>query len=441
MSEWAKVRLKDIAEIKIGGTPSRTISAYWASEGQDGHQWCAISDLKGRYISETKERITDSGVINSNVKLLNAGSFVMSFKLSIGRGAILKSPMYTNEAIAGFESKGAINSDFLYYVLPQAALRSVTDVAVKGATLNKESLGNIVLSIPASESQQGCIANILQTIDEAIEKTEQLIEKYQQIKAGLMNDLFTRGIGADGKLRPPREQAPELYWESPIGWIPMGWKVLRVSEVVESLIDGPFGSNLKSEHYVLEPGVPVVRLQNITSYSYADSDRAFISDEHALNLIKNKVLPGDVLIAGLGEERYPVGRACCYPDDFPSAINKADCFRARCDQSVMNNQFFMLFLNSHIAKTQIRKFEQGVTRPRVNTGNLKKIFSVVPSIREQRRFVNKFNAVSKVMKSHADELNKYRKQKSGLMHDLLTGKVSVSADLPVEPVSPEEGAA
>ena len=84
MSEWAKVRLKDIAEIKIGGTPSRTISAYWASEGQDGHQWCAISDLKGRYISETKERITDSGVINSNVKLLNAGSFVRSFKLSIG---------------------------------------------------------------------------------------------------------------------------------------------------------------------------------------------------------------------------------------------------------------------------------------------------------------------------------------------------------------------
>ena len=67
------------------------------------------------------------------------------------------------------------------------------------------------------------IARILQTIDQAIEKTEALIEKYQQIKAGLMHDLFTRGIGADGKLRPPREQAPELYQQTPIGWIPKEW--------------------------------------------------------------------------------------------------------------------------------------------------------------------------------------------------------------------------
>ncbi|MDQ7074089.1 MAG: hypothetical protein Q9O24_02825 [Gammaproteobacteria bacterium] len=63
----------------------------------------------------------------------------------------------------------------------------------------------------------------LQTIDQTIEKTEALIEKYQQIKAGLMHDLFTRGITADGKLRPPREQAPELYQETSTGWIPKDW--------------------------------------------------------------------------------------------------------------------------------------------------------------------------------------------------------------------------
>ena len=57
-----------------------------------------------------------------------------------------------------------------------------------------------------------------------IANTEALIQKYQQIKAGLMHDLFTRGITSDGQLRPPREKAPELYKETAIGWIPKEWK-------------------------------------------------------------------------------------------------------------------------------------------------------------------------------------------------------------------------
>ena len=79
------------------------------------------------------------------------------------------------------------------------------------------------LYIPRDTNQQTVIANALNSIDQTIEKTEALIQKYQHIKAGLMHDLFTRGIGADGKLRPPREEAPELYQETAIGWIPQDW--------------------------------------------------------------------------------------------------------------------------------------------------------------------------------------------------------------------------
>lgn len=441
MSEWRSVRLSDVVDIRIGGTPSRSISAFWASDRQEGHLWCAISDLKGRYISETSERITDAGVENSNVKLIEAGSFIMSFKLSIGRGAMLCRPMYTNEAIAGFVPKGNISSNFLYYTLPQVAANAVTDTAVKGATLNKDSLGKIRLRIPQDKTIQEKIVQILQTIDQAIEKTEQLIEKYQQIKAGLMHDLFTRGIGADGKLRPPREQSPELYQETPIGWIPKDWTVLPIESVIESLTDGPFGSNLKSEHYVPEPGVRVVRLQNVNSYQYGDSDKAFVSEKHSNFLFKNKVVSGDVLIAGLGEERYPVGRACCYPEGLPYAINKADCFRARCNESLMKNFFLMLFLNSDLARKQIRRYEQGVTRPRINTGNLKKLCTILPSLAEQNEFVSRFEVVQKQLNVNAGSLEKLKKQKSGLMNDLLTGKVPVSVDPVKAPLSLEQGAA
>ncbi|NOT84993.1 MAG: hypothetical protein HOP02_09535, partial [Methylococcaceae bacterium] len=278
--------------------------------------------------------------------------------------------------------------------------------------------------IPDFNEQQK-IAAILTTIDQAIEKTEALIEKYQHIKAGLMHDLFTRGIGADGKLRPPREQAPELYQHTPIGWIPRDWDFGSISSIMESITDGPFGSNLKTEHYVIDLGVRVIRLQNIQAMSYNDNDRAYVSDKHAAFLLRNKVLSGDILIAGLGEDRYPVGRACLYPDNLPPAINKADCFRLRCKVDEAENLFVMFYLNTEYARIQIRKYEQGVTRPRINTGNFKKLIIPKPSINEQKIITDQLMTVAEKIEIENKRNQKFKMEKSGLMHDLLTGKVQV----------------
>lgn len=89
---------------------------------------------------------------------------------------------------------------------------------------------------PFGEQQR--IADILSTIDEAIEQTEALIAKTQQIKAGLIEDLFTRGVSPDGQLRPPYEEAPVIYKESPLGWIPKEWNVLAAREVCSLITKG-----------------------------------------------------------------------------------------------------------------------------------------------------------------------------------------------------------
>ncbi|KJS08972.1 MAG: hypothetical protein VR73_03795 [Gammaproteobacteria bacterium BRH_c0] len=334
-----------------------------------------------------------------------------------------------SSTVCKLSTSGAIDCDLLYYILAYNFEWIQNRRTGTGIPHVPKDIGRILkITYPSKKSEQIKISQILQTTDQAIEKTEALIEKCQQIKAGLMHDLFTRGIGPDGKLRPPREQAPELYQETPIGWIPKEWKLQEVNEVVDSIVDGPFGSNLKTEHYVSDPGVRVVRLQNVTEYQYNDADRAYISDRHALSLARNVVVGEDVLIAGLGEERYPVGRACTYPPDLPAAINKADCFRARCIPQVLMNKFFMLFLNSTFARQQVRRYEQGVTRPRINTGNLKRLLVLVPFLKEQVEIVNKFDAVQFRLASEELKLEKLKKQKSGLMHDLLTGKVPVTVD-------------
>ena len=90
----------------------------------------------------------------------------------------------------------------------------------------------LVPSLP----EQRKIARILSTVDDLIERTEALIAKHRAIKQGLMHDLLTRGVDASGRLRPPREEAPGLYRESAVGWVPMEWEVV------------PFGHWLVGSH-------------------------------------------------------------------------------------------------------------------------------------------------------------------------------------------------
>ena len=118
-----------------------------------------------------------------------------------------------------------LDINFVFYWL-HSYIKKVNDITAATTVkhLSTRDIRKAKARIPSLRVQKR-IGLILQTIDQTIEKTEALIEKYQQIKAGLMHDLFTRGIGADGKLRPPREQAPELYQQTPIGWIPKEWGI------------------------------------------------------------------------------------------------------------------------------------------------------------------------------------------------------------------------
>ena len=226
---WKTVRLSEQVEIAIGGTPSRAVPMFWSNRPM-GHPWLAISDLRSKYVSDTSEHISELGVRSSNVKLIPAGSTVMSFKLSVGRTAIVTRPTYSNEAIAAFLPRtGAVNSAWLYHVLPRSATTVVADVAVKGATLNKAKMAEMTVLLPAP-AEQATIALVLDTLDTAIRQTEVIIEKLKLVKQGLLHDLLTRGIDDNGELRPPQSEAPHLYKESVLGWIPRDWLLVRVDE-------------------------------------------------------------------------------------------------------------------------------------------------------------------------------------------------------------------
>ena len=170
---WTESLVKDEFKLSMGKTPARNNPECWDN---GTHKWVSISDMSSytRYTGDTSEYITDYAIADSGIKAVPKGTIIMSFKLSIGRTAITSEDLYTNEAImafAGFDEK-KFNIDFLHFLIANKNWLLGAKQAVKGQTLNKESIGNAKIIIPPIEAQEE-FASIYNQAD----KSESVIQK------------------------------------------------------------------------------------------------------------------------------------------------------------------------------------------------------------------------------------------------------------------------
>ncbi len=162
------------------------------------------------------------------------------------------------------------------------------------------------------------------------------------------------------------------------------WPLMNFRDVSERFSDGPFGSNLKTEHYQ-DYGVRVVRLQNIGVGEFNDEDKAFISEDHFESLKKHTCKPGDILIATMGD---PNIRSCVLPETIPVAINKADCIQMRPNINVVIAEYINSLLNSSSAIYLVENLLHGQTRSRISMGQLSRLNIPIPPIKLQHKFIN-----------------------------------------------------
>jgi type I restriction enzyme, S subunit len=185
---------------------------------------------------------------------------------------------------------------------------------------------------------------------------------------------------ARGKYKEPA--APDISSLPPA---PKGWTWATIEQLAacepNAITDGPFGSNLKTEHYT-QQGPRVIRLQNIGDGMFVD-EYAHISDEHFAKLQKHRIHAGDLVIAGLSENPP---RSCMIPETVGPAIVKADCIRFK-THNLLSAKFVSYALNSDPVRRRTRALVHGVGRPRLNLGEIKSIIIPVPPLLEQTRIV------------------------------------------------------
>jgi len=274
------------------------------------------------------------------------------------------------------------------------------------------------IALPHVE-QQKKIAQILDTLDTAIRETEALIDKLKAVKQGLLHDLLTRGIDANGQLRPPQSEAPQLYKESPLGWIPREWDVQPLAAYTASEIT--YGIVQAGPH--VTDGVPYIRTGDMSGDALVRESMLCTSRRIANSYARSEVRTGEIVMA----IRATVGKVLPVPDDLDGANLTQGT--ARISPNSKTDGAFLLWAIRHSRAQQAIQLEiKGTTFAEITLGALRQVPIAAPmDLTEQREIAKRLTAIDERLRVEQEGLAKRISEKSGLMDDLLTGRVRVTS--------------
>jgi type I restriction enzyme S subunit len=418
MSEWKIVTVDEFADVISGATPATNIPEYW-----DGDiEWVTPVDLSrtnSRYLYSTIRKLSNKGLENSSVSLLPTNSVVMSSRAPIGYFAITTKEFTTNQGCKSFTMKKNQDAEYHYYnFLFNVDLFKRFGSGSTFMEISKSDIEKLVFTIPTSLAKQRKIARILSTLDAVIEKTEAAIAKYQAIKAGMMQDLLTRGIeSATGKLRPSHEDAPELYKKSELGWVPKEWEVVRLDAACAKIQDGTHFSPQSTTGSFMYLTSKNVR------FGYLDiSNVGWISEQEQIGIYKRcNVKYGDILLTKDGANTGNVA--------FNSITEEYSLLSSvaflRCDEIIFHNYFLFHILLSPSMQQAISDLMSGNAITRLTLSKIDAILVVKPSYPEQCLIAKNKNTIHELVEQEKIVLWKNNHLKQALMSDFLTGKVRV----------------
>lgn len=208
------------------------------------------------------------------------------------------------------------------------------------------------------------------------------------------------------------------FKDTEIGRIPEEWEIYPLSSIVSDMADGPFGSNLKTEHYISEKQVRVVQLSNIGDDGWHNSNTKYTSFTHASTLSRCIIPTGSVLIAKM----MPAGRAIICPNIDSQYILGSDVVRITCNTKV-EPKYFVYYTKSKLYLEQISDYTQGSTRQRTSISKLKTMQIVIPPAKEQYSIASALTSINNLISSLGKLIEKKKNIKQGAMQQLLTGQI------------------
>jgi type I restriction enzyme S subunit len=389
--DWEVISLRDVSEINMGqsppsedcnekeeGLPFYQGNAEFGSKYPSPKKWC-----------EKPKKIADEGDILISVRAPVGEINIAPHKCCIGRG------------LAAITAK-SIYSQFLYHLL--FLRRKYLQKISQGSTfeaINSKELSDLLIFLPAVKEQKK-IAEILTTLDAAIEKTDQIIEKTKEVKKGLMQKLLTCGIGH------------KKFKKTEIGEIPEEWEVIRLKDITQNFYNGGTPDTKNKDYW--DGNIPW-----ITGADFEDQKikqfRRYITDEGVKNSATNVVPKGNLLVV----TRTGVGKLAIAPFDI--AISQ-DITGVILNLEKVLPQYIYWYLG--YKSTRLRSIIQGTSINGLLREDLEIFPIVLPKIDEQKQIAEILSSIDEEIEKESNHKEQLELLKKGLMQVLLTGKIRVS---------------
>ena len=361
-----RYKLKEIFDLQMGKTPSRNNPDYWCTED---NKWISIADLTktGKYISDTKEFLSDAAVKESGIKIIPANTVIMSFKLSIGKTAITAEDMYSNEAIMAFHDKHAVDilPEYIFYLFKYRNWDESSNKAVMGKTLNKATLAEMEIDVCSIKKQREIVA---------------VLDKMMRVLVNREKELFL----LDNLIKA---RFVEMFGDPDIN--PKGWTECALSEKLNVVGGYAFKSNMFDE----DGGIPVLRIGNINNGYFKPVNLVYWQEDEKLE--RYAMYPGDLVMSltgTVGKDDY--GNVCILGDDY--------------EMYYLNQRNAKLEIKEGIDKfyiSQLLKFEQikkkltgisrGVRQANIYNKDILNLVVPVPPIELQNQFAEFVKQIDK----------------------------------------------
>lgn len=358
-----KHKLKDIFDLQMGKTPSRNKTEYWIARD---YKWISIADLTRttKYISETKEYLSESAVEESGIKIIPANTVVMSFKLSIGKVAITSEDMYSNEAIMAFHDKHIVEilPEYIFYMFKYKNWDEGSNKAVMGKTLNKASLSEIEVNICPIEKQKKII-QVLDKLADIISGREQELKLLDELIKARFVEMFGDPIINERK-----------------------WLTKQLGEVCTKITDGEHQNPLFTES-----GIPMVMANNIRTFVVFESCKYISKNDYEKFSRKCKPEKGDILLVSRGAT---IGRCCINDSDIPFALMGSVILIKNNPQYVLS-EFLCNWLQNEAITKEIYTTSSASAQQAIYMKDLNKKLIYIPPLRVQEKFSEFVNQVNK----------------------------------------------
>ena len=357
-------KLSDVFDLQMGKTPSRDNNMYW----KDGNlPWVSIADLSKSqiYIENSKEMITNLAAKDTLMKCIPQDTVIMSFKLSLGKTAITRTPLYTNEAIMAFVDKKVIQIEpkYIYFLFRNIQWGQYTNNAVKGKTLNKKFFSDFQINIP-EYIQQTKIASILIRINKILEYKHSLIKAYDALIKSRFVELF-----GDPVLNEK------------------GWDLTSLESVCQSIYGGGTPSKKIKEYYMgtipwvtskdMKSDIIVDSIEHITQVAIDNSSTKIIPPESVLIVIRSGILKHTLPVC-INKSRVTINQDL-----------KALVLDERC------KAIYLQYLLKALEK-DILSGVRAVTADNIEFNSLKKRKIPIPPINKQIKFSQMVNQINKL---------------------------------------------